>query len=318
MANLGYIQITRLCNQNCRFCSNPPQNISLPFSEGRKIIDDFVSKRYDGVILSGGEPTLSDELPTYIQYCAEKKFYTKMITNGQKLSSYPYLQTLKEAGLYHCAVSLYSCREEIQAFLTEKKDSLKNILKTLKNLQSVGGITVDINIVINKYNADHLSKNVEFIVGNFPFVIHFVFNNLDPFMNKASINTDTIPKLNDFELELHKTLSFLEKKSKTFRVERVPLCYMDEFAHCSTETRRFVKKEKKAVYFLDERGLFEQKDSQYSLKQNDLYYGKALCCQACTLNDICAGLYEMDRYFASDELYPVFVSKEKIVRKITL
>ena len=314
MANLGYIQITRLCNQNCRFCSNPPENISLPFSEGRKIIDDFISKRYDGVILSGGEPTLSDELPAYLRYCLEKKFYAKMITNGQRLSSYPYLQTLKEAGLYHCAVSLYSCQEEIQAFLAEKNDSLENIIRALENLHSIGGIVVDVNIVINKYNANHLNKISEFVVKNFPFVRHFVFNNVDPFMNNASLNADTIPKLNEFELELYRAMTFLSAQERTFRVERVPLCYMTEFSHCSTETRRIVKKESKAVYFLDERGLFEQFGQNGS--QNGLYYGKASCCKNCSVNDICAGLYQMDTYFSSDELYPVFVSKEAVVQRI--
>lgn len=318
MANLAYIQITRRCNERCRFCSNPPYNASLPFSEGKNIIDGYIAKQYDGVIISGGEPTLSEDLPVYLQYCLEKKFYAKMITNGQRLSSFKYLQTLKEAGLYNLAISLYSHDAEMMAFLTEKKDALENIVKALHNLQAVGDMIVDINIVINKYNADHLSKIVEFVITGFPFVRHFVFNNLDPYQNWASVHTDTIPKLNDFELELHKALRFLEHNGKTFRVERVPLCYMTDYAHFSTETRRIVKAEGKAVYFLDARALWIQgalpNESHGDLKPP--YYGKAKTCEVCSVKDICAGLYEMDNYYSSEELYPLFVDKEAIVKRI--
>ncbi len=318
MANLGYIQITRRCNERCRFCSNPPYDATLPFPEGKTIIDGYIAQKYDGVIISGGEPTLSEDLPAYLQYCREKKFYAKMITNGQRLSSLKYVQTLKEAGLYNLSISLYSHDAKMMAFLTDKKNALELIIKALHNLHSVGDMIVDINIVINKYNAGHLSKIAEFVIENFPFVRHFVFNNLDPYENWASAHTDTIPKLNDFEWELHKSLLFLEKHGKSFRVERVPLCYMTDYAHVSTETRRIVKSEGKAVYFLDERKLWTQgalpNETHGELKPP--YYGKAKACETCSVNDICAGLYEMDNYYSSEELYPLFADKDAIVKRI--
>lgn len=366
MARLAYIQITRRCNEQCLFCSNPPYDATLPFDEGKFVLDKYIEQGYEGVILSGGEPTLSEDLPAYLRYCRDRDFYAKMITNGQKLASHEYARRLKEAGLYHLSISLYSQDPEIMAFITQKRDALAKIMKALRNLEALGDIIVDINIVINKYNADHLSKIAGFVVERFPFVRHFVFNNLDPYDNWASVNTDTIPRLNDFELELHRALRLLEAHGKSFRVERVPLCYMAEYAHFSTETRRIVKGEGKAVYFLDERGLWtqgathESGSSQAAIERAgtrerwpmpgrrrvqapsilrtprenvragtstslpDLdpsrppYYGKAQCCKVCSVNDICAGLYEMDTYYSSKELYPLFVDKEAIVRKILL
>lgn len=307
MANLAYLQLTRRCNQKCRFCSNPPSGLpDIDLVRAKKIINNFIKRKQEGVILTGGEPTLNKHLPEIIKYCSEKNFSCRIITNGQKTANFQYLKILKKAGLYHIHLSLYSIYPKIQSFLTKNKNSLKNIIKTLENLKKIKGITTDINTVINKYNADHLSENVKFIVKKFPFVRHFVWNNLDPLMIPNS-NFDTIPKLNDFELELHKSLEFLEKTGRTFRVERVPLCYLSDFEYCSTETRKIIKKELRAIYFLDKRGL---------LKQENFIYQKSSVCQFCFLNKICAGLYQMDKHYSSQELYPVFVSKEKIVQKV--
>lgn len=309
MATFGYIQITRRCNQKCRFCSNPPSNFKdLTFEEIKEIIDKYVKENYEGVILTGGEPTLHKDLPQIIRYCKEKNFPCKIITNGQKLAEKKYLKKLIENGLEHLHISIYSHYPKTQAFLTQNKTSLKNLIQAFKNLKDFSfQVRVDVNITINKYNADHLSTLVEFIVKNWNFVNHFVFNNLDPLTDRCQKNPDTIPCLNDFELELIKALKFLEENKKTFRVERVPLCYLPGFEWCSTETRKIVKRETRPIYFLDKRGF---------LNQESFFYEKAEACKYCKLSPICAGLYQMDKYYSSKELYPVFVSPRPIIEKI--
>lgn len=307
MAKIGYIQITRDCNQKCIICSNPPNNKRLSYEKAKKEVDELKKREYDGVILTGGEPTLYPKLPDLIKYCLKKKIFPRIITNGQKLADLNYLKTLKKAGLQHLHLSIYSYRDDIQAKISQNKNSLKNIKKALNNLKKIKGITVDVNIAISKYNANHLSKTVSWLVKKRPFIKHFVFNNLDPFMNRASENPQVIPRLNDFELELHKSLEILEKNDKTFRVERVPLCYLTDFEHVSTETRKIVKNEDRIIYFLDKRG---------KVIQDDWYYKKTDCCQVCFLNKICAGLYGMEKYYNEKELYSVFVDHKKIINNI--
>jgi radical SAM superfamily enzyme YgiQ (UPF0313 family) len=42
MANFAYIQITRECNRECLFCSNPPSGWKdMPLSKAKKIVDDY-------------------------------------------------------------------------------------------------------------------------------------------------------------------------------------------------------------------------------------------------------------------------------------
>ena len=307
MAKIGYLQVTRNCNQECIICSNPANNRTLGLQKAKQAIDELKTQKYGQVILTGGEPTLYDELPQLIKYCLKKKIFPRVITNGQRTSNFRYLRALKKAGLRHLHLSVYSCQDKIQARISRNKTSLVNIKKSLANLQKIGGITTDINITISRYNANHLSKIVSWLINDYHFIGHFVFNNLDPLIGRAAANYQVIPRLNDFELELHQALKMLEKNKKTFRVERAPLCYLTEFEHVCTETRKIIKNESRLVYFLDKRGKFIQEN---------WVYGKAECCQVCFLNDICAGLYQMDKYYSATELYPVFVSKEKIIQKV--
>lgn len=306
MANLAYIQITRKCNQECRFCSNPPNTRSISLRQIKNLMDSYIKKRYAGVVFSGGEPTLNPYLKELIEYSRKKRLPCRIITNGQKIADLKYLRSLVDSGLNHICLSLYSDDPAIQDSLTNNKGSLQRLKEALINIGQLG-VDTDIVTVINKYNANHLSRIVEWITTDYPFVHHFIWNNLDPLMSRASKNKDSIPRLVDFELELHKAMTYLNNKGKTFRVERVPLCYMAEFAHYSTETRKIVKNEERTTYFLDNKKLVCQKRWQYD---------KAVCCKRCSLNEICAGLYQMDTYFSSKELYPVFISKEDIIKRI--
>lgn len=307
MAKLGYIQVTRQCNQKCIICSNPPTERKLTLQKAKEKINEIKKEGGEGLIITGGEPTVYPELAKLISYATIKGVFPRIITNGQKLADFAYLKSLRDAGLKHLHLSIYSYKKEIQVALSKNKASLKNIIKALNNLAKLENITVDINIAISKPNADHLSQTVNWLIENYPFVNHFVFNNLDPFMNRASENPALVPRLHDFELEITRALKILTQKGKTFRIERVPLCYLAEFEFACTETRKIVKQEARTIYFLD------QKSKNIQRKWEGK---KAPSCQKCSLEKICAGVYGLGDYYTIEELSPVFVDKEAIIKKI--
>jgi MoaA/NifB/PqqE/SkfB family radical SAM enzyme len=307
MANLGYMQIVRHCNQYCRFCSNPSSGYMLDLQTAQREIDDFASRGYFGVILTGGEPSLSDLIPEITEYAVGKGLHVRMITNGSRLGTDAELaRRYYDAGLRHFHVSIHSCRPELEDFLTGVRGSHALAMAALERLGAVDA-TVNINTVINKFNADHLDENVKVFTAQWPFLRHFVWNNLDPSMGRAETNRDTAHRLADFELSLARAMRYLHKTGRTFRVERVPLCYMTEFAHCSTETRKIVKGEERIVHFLDEKG---------TIRQTNFKHPKAEVCTHCSLDDVCGGLFELGDHYDLAELYPVFIPKEDIVRKV--
>ncbi len=119
-------------------------------------------------------------------------------------------------------------------------------------------------------------------------------------------------RLADFELSLHRAMSWLAHSGRTFRVERVPLCYMAGFEHCSTETRKIVKAEERLTHFLDRRGAVRQGPEAF-------FHEHHPACDPCALRGLCAGLYERGHGYDPAELAPQFVKgdviKARIVRR---
>jgi len=306
MAELHYIQVTRECNQHCRFCSNPVNNRTISFNTARKLIDEYARGKAAGVIFTGGEPTLHPELDRLIAYAQSKQLQARITTNGQKAANCAYLGRLQRAGLAHIHFSVYSHKHKVHDYLTRKKNSLKTLFRAIKNSGALR-IRTDINVVINKLNSDHLHELAEELTKKFPFVGHFVFNNMDPGMEKAVEDPSTVPVLSEFESSLTLAMRYLAASGRTFRVERVPLCFMSEFPHCSTETRKLVKAEARSTYFLDEKAL---------VRQTVWEHGKSARCSACNLTGICVGLYKMDIYYKSEELCPIFSSPALIKKRI--
>ncbi len=300
------MQLVRGCNQYCRFCSNPASGYMLDLPTAQRQVDDFVARGYFGVILTGGEPSLSPIVPEVARYAADRGLHVRMITNGSQLAKDGLAERYRDAGLSCFHVSIHTARAELEDFLTGVKGSFALAMRALERLGAVGA-TVNINTVINKYNADHLDETVMALTGRFDFLRHFVWNNLDPSMGRAETNRDTAPRLADFELSLARAMRHLHRSGRSFRVERVPLCYMTEFAHCSTETRKIIKGEERIVHFLDTKG---------TVRQTDFRHPKADVCQRCSLDGICGGLFERGDHYDLAELHPVFVDPQPIVDRV--
>jgi MoaA/NifB/PqqE/SkfB family radical SAM enzyme len=306
MANLGYLQLTRGCLQACRFCSNPPTGVELSEDEMRGEIDRLAELGYDGVILTGGEPTLSPLLFPALRHARERGLHSRMITNGQRLSKRDFFQRAVDEGLGHIHVSLHSHRREVHDFITQYPGAWDHLTACLAHVPDMG-VQCDINTVINVYNADHLHEIVAWLCAEFPFIRHFVWNNMDPDGNKAEENPDCIPRHYEFQVSLELAMEFLVAAGRTFRAERVPLCYMPRFAWASTETRKIIKEEERCIRFLDQKGF---------VRQLEFLHGKGRACERCRFDPICAGMFSMAKTYDERELSPVFDDPAAVIRAV--
>ncbi len=307
MANIGYIQVVRHCNHFCGFCSNPTTPYVHTFETMKVLVDDLVGRGYFGVILTGGEPSLHPELPRIARYASDAGLHVRMITNGWRLAEPGFAEEMAEAGLKLAHVSIYSVRPEVEARLRGLPGTLEKAFAALDNAHEAG-IEVNVNCVINKLNADHLDENVRHLLAHHPQVRHFVWNNLDPSMGRAEVNqAEFTPRLADFEVSLHRAMRLLHQSGRTFRVEKVPLCYMTDFAWASTETRKIVKGEERIVHFLDQK---------QTVRQTSWEHIYADACDTCTLRTICGGLFDRGNAYDPAELSPVFVARDAIVETI--
>ncbi len=307
MANIGYLQVVRHCNHLCGFCSNPTTPYTHDFESMRVLVDDFVARGYFGIILTGGEPTLHPELPEIAAYASAQGLHVRLITNGSRLAQPTFAKALADAGVQLAHVSIYSVRPAVEAELRGTEDTLPKAFAALDNAARFG-IEVNVNCVINRLNAGHLHENVRYLIEHHPQVRHFVWNNLDPSMGRAEVNQDRFtPKLAEFELSLFRAMKMLHTSGRTFRVEKVPLCYMTDFAWASTETRKIVKGEERIVHFLDDK---------QTVRQTEWGHIYAEACDACSLRSICGGLFDRGEGYDPAELQPVFVPLQPVVEHI--
>lgn len=310
MANIGYIQVNRHCNNACHFCSNPSNGNNITYERGIELIDDFIERWYRGIIFTWWEPTLSPDLPKWITYTVEKWIENRIISNGMLCSNPDYMKRLADAWLELVHFSVFTCHEKIHDFLTDTPGSWKKLMMSITNALKAG-VRVQINTVINHYNQEHLDKTIKFMVKHFPQIQHYVWNNLDPeMMRKTDTAWSTLPDFDTFSEPLKKAMTILESWGRTFRAEKIPLCYIRGFEYSSTETRKIVKEEERIVHFLDFREM---------MHETEWSHGKPQKCKTCDLEAICWWVYEKEKYYDFVKVYPQTVSteeKKKIIQKI--
>ena len=83
----GYISCTLFtggCNYRCPFCHNSPLIKEQPLLDMDEIVKYLTSRKkmLDAVVITGGEPTLHQELPLYIKQIKDLGFIIKLDTNG--------------------------------------------------------------------------------------------------------------------------------------------------------------------------------------------------------------------------------------------
>lgn len=82
------ILFTRGCNLRCAYCHNPElleYNATLPNAISEEELEDFLEKRksrLDGIVITGGEPTLQPDLADFCAKLKKLGYQVKLDTNG--------------------------------------------------------------------------------------------------------------------------------------------------------------------------------------------------------------------------------------------
>lgn len=160
--NKVVIDLTTKCNLNCSVCFrklNSDPDLSL--NSLRNISAQFKRKI---ILLSGGEPTLREDLPEIIRIF-NKHNTVFLMTNGIKLSSLEYLKTLKRNGLNYVVFSLNALSEDTLSQINGP-GILKDKLQALKNLNLLKIKTVLSAVLIKGINEKEIKPLFNFCLNN--------------------------------------------------------------------------------------------------------------------------------------------------------
>lgn len=148
---LSAVLILQGCNYRCPFCHSSkfvPPGDPDPYHEWDEIADRLDENRdwIDGVVVTGGEPTIHAGLEELLAALAELEFKRKLDTNG---SSPDRLASIIDGGLVeHVALDVKApLNEEAHAVATGRAGSLQSVLKSLEILKQ-GTITYELRTTV--------------------------------------------------------------------------------------------------------------------------------------------------------------------------
>ena len=68
MKKIAYLQLHRICDQDCIFCAQPSNGASLDYETLTAQIVTFQQEGYSKIIFSGGEPSLNKDLIRIVEF----------------------------------------------------------------------------------------------------------------------------------------------------------------------------------------------------------------------------------------------------------
>jgi cyclic pyranopterin phosphate synthase len=139
-----------------------PRKDVLTFEEMSTLVDIFTELGVDKVRLTGGEPLLRKELPTFVRMLAQNPRIQDlaMTTNGVLLAE--QAQPLYDAGLHRVTVSLDTLQPERFKALT-RRDAHQSVLHGIEAVIQVGFPSLKLDtVVIRGYNDDELVDLIEY------------------------------------------------------------------------------------------------------------------------------------------------------------
>ncbi len=161
-------EVTARCNLRCKHCylldeltyPSQPTN-ELNTEDCLKIVDQLEETNAFYVTVLGGEPFARPDIMTILRYMGEKKFWTKITTNGTLINE-GIACDLADIGIKGVNVSLEGPNAEMNDAI-RGKGSFKKAVRAIDYLHNFG-IPTWVMMTVNKMNYTSIEKTAHFFL----------------------------------------------------------------------------------------------------------------------------------------------------------
>lgn len=165
--------VNDVCNSRCKMCMvwNQKRDKEITAEEFSHVLEDPLFSELNYIGVSGGEPTLREDLPDFFQAITNKKGIkgTGIITNGLNAGKVidqinKCAATCKSANLpFNVMVSLDGIGK-IHDTVRGRKGAFQNALQVIRYIRNHMNIEISIGCTVIKQNVWHLDEVLEFCI----------------------------------------------------------------------------------------------------------------------------------------------------------
>ena len=175
------LELTKRCNLRCPVCfasaGKETDSEDLPLTEIERQYDYMMAHGGPfNIQLSGGEPTIRDDLPEIIQMGREKGFsFFQLNTNGLRLAAEAeYAQELRDAGLNTVFLQFDSVTDEAYQIL-RGRPLMAEKMEAIRNCAAAGLGIVLVPVIAAGVNEHEIGQILRFAMDHMPAVrgVHF-------------------------------------------------------------------------------------------------------------------------------------------------
>ncbi len=173
------LEVTKACNLHCPYCfAFGGESSRMPGADELKASIDIITEKGGSPLLqlSGGEPTLRDDLPELVRYGKEKGCsYLQVNTNGIRIAEdEAFTEALADAGLDIVFLQFDGTDDDVYRIL-RGRELLDIKKKAIENCSRHGLSVTLVPTVVRGINDDKLGSIVDFAISCFPAVraVHF-------------------------------------------------------------------------------------------------------------------------------------------------
>lgn len=225
------------CNNRCVFCAQGEKRSECGAIPWEELVSRLrrVKRGPQGLVLTGGEPTLYKSLAPLVA-AARRLGYApiQLQTNGRMLAYPSVLARLRDAGVDEISPSLHGSTAAVHDGLTRAAGSFEQSVQGIRNVVAAG-LPIVTNSVITRSNAHDLPALVALLgeLGVREAQLAFVH----PVGTAAELFDEVVPRLSEVVDEIRRARKIAERSGIRLMTEAVPLCFLPGMEELAVERR---------------------------------------------------------------------------------
>jgi len=278
------IKVGYTCNNNCLFCTASWKK-GLGERDTQTLLDEVdrivTREGVERIVYSGGEPTVREDLAEIMRHTQKLGNTRQEIqTNARRLRNKDYLETLHEAGLSFCFVSLHGVDVPTHDSLTQRPGSFQEVCAGLANIDRLG-IVFATNTVVCRQNYRSLRAVVRFIASAFSSVLKVKLSYTKLQGGAADNLSRVVVPLWEVAPYIRDAIEIGIEMDVEVVTEFVPACMLGAQYRCADELSFPM-----AISISD----LTLSDSNRLRPREGIYYA---ACNACDLRQFCCGVHPL-------------------------